>query len=165
TLIVKGSSLRSRRDEPFLREFLQTTIRAFMQPQAGPAPRDIYLDVAGRIIAGELAPEEFARQEMITERTFSSEANRRLARAVSRERIGERVSVYQRAKGDLDRVETCAGAADRAYLLQRLRSAAARFRPLYDDDAAFDYDCPMLTPATDLRAVRERVPVSQPKLF
>lgn len=165
TLIVKGSSLRSRRDEPFLHEFLQTTIRAFMQPQAGPAPRDIYLDVAGRIIAGELAPEEFARQEMITERTFSSEANRRLARAVSGERIGERVSVYQRANGDLERIENYAGDEDRAYLLQRLRSAAERFRPLYDDDAAFDYDFPMLTPATDLQAVRERVPVSQPKLF
>lgn len=165
SLIVKGSSLRSRRDEPFLREFLQAAIRAYMQPDSASSPRELYLDMARRIIAGDLAPEEFARQEMITERTFSSEANRRLARAVSGERIGERVSVYQRANGDLERIENYAGDEDRAYLLYRLRSAAERFRPLYDDDSRFDFDFPALTPTTDLDAVRVRQPVTQPKLF
>ena len=40
---------------------------------------------------------------MITDQTFRSDANKRLAEALGKERIGERVQVYQRADGTLAR--------------------------------------------------------------
>ncbi len=165
TLTVKGSSLRSRRDEPYLREFLQAAILGYLRPEHHQTPRDLYLNLARKLINGDLDAEDIARQEMITERTFTSESNRRLARAVSGERIGERVLVYQRSNGDIEKISNYVGDEDRAYLLQRLRAAAERFRPLYGDDARFDFDFPALTPTIDLDAVESSVPVSQPKLF
>ncbi len=165
SLTVKGSSLRSRRDEPYLREFLQTTIRALLEPGRWSSPRDVYLNAARLIIEGGLSPDQIARQETITERTFSSDANRRLARIATSARIGDRIAVYQREKGDLELLENFSQDEDRAYLLQRLRAVAERFRPLYEDDAMFDHDFPSITPVSDLDAVAKREPVQQQKLF
>jgi DNA polymerase elongation subunit (family B) len=164
-LTVRGSSLRSRRDEPFLRRFLHDAILGYLDPERYPPPRETYLDLAAKIMRGDLDATSIARIETITERTFVSDANRRLARAVRGERIGERVSVYQRSNGELERVEHYAGDEDRGYLLQRLRAAAERFRPVYDDDAHFDYDFPLVSPGTDIRALRIQDRMSQISLF
>lgn len=164
-LTLKGSSLRSRRDEPYLRRFLIAAILGYLAPNDHPAPRDLYLDLGRRIIAGNLTPGDIGRQESITERTFTSEANRRLARAAQGERIGERITVYQRQDGELQRIENYADDEDRSYLLQRLRAMAERFRPLYDDDGTFQHDFPELTISSDISAVAAQQHAKQRSLF
>ncbi len=164
-LTVKGSSLRSRRDEQYLRDFLLGAIFGYLAPKDHLPPRELYLKVARAIINGELSPDEIGRQESITERTFTSDANRRLARAVRGERVGERVTVYQRQDGSLERIENYADDEDTGYLLQRLQSMAERFRPLYDDDGAFGHTFPPLTAASDVDAVAAQERVTQRSLF
>ncbi|CAN5638462.1 DNA polymerase domain-containing protein [soil metagenome] len=164
-LTIKGSSLRSRRDEPYLRQFLETAIRGFLAPEDHQTPRDLYLDVARKILDGGLGPHEIGRQESITERTFTSEANRRLARAVRGERIGERVTIYQRQDGQLERIENYASDEDRTYLLQRLRSMAERFRPLFSDDGEFEHTFPTITAGSDIDAVTAQEKATQRSLF
>ncbi len=164
-LTVKGSSLRSRRDEPYLREFLYGAIRGYLGDDTTQAPRELYLDAARNILSGALEPEAFSRQESITERTFTSEANRRLARAARGERIGERISVYQRQDGELARSDDYADDEDRAYLLQRLRAMAERFRPLYPEDGSFDHEFPLISPGSDIDAIETQERATQQTLF
>ena len=164
-LTLKGSSLRSRRDEPYLRRFLLGAILGYLAPVDHAQPRQLYLDVARDILEGCLPPEDIGRLESITERTFTSEANRRLARAVRGERIGERVTIYQRNDGELERIENYANDEDRTYLLQRLRAMAERFRPLYADAGEFEHTFPSVTAASDIDAVTAQERVTQHSLF
>ena len=77
-LACTGSSLRSRRDERYLRRFVQaaavTLINGSIE-EAGAA----YLALARRIQQGELKVEEFSRRESITGKTHTSPGLRRLA--------------------------------------------------------------------------------------
>ena len=164
-LTVKGSSLRSRRDELYLRNFLQQAVLGYLDPDRYQEPREIYLDTARAIVGGQLDPSAIARLESITDRTFTSDANRRLARVARGERIGERITVYQRSDGELGRIEEYANDEDRSYLLNRLRSMAERFRPLYQSDTAFDHDFPAIGPGSDVDAIAAQEPVAQPSLF
>lgn len=165
TLTIRGSSLRSRRDEPFLREFIRGAILGYLDPDSNPQPRTLYFSLAETILQGQLPIDQFARAESITERTFSSAANRRLASIASAERIGERIRVYQRNDGRLVRIEDYDSDEDVHYLLRRLRQAAERFRPLYEDTGQFDHDFPVITPMSDLSLLRRQERTSQPKLF
>ncbi|MEZ4521662.1 MAG: DNA polymerase domain-containing protein, partial [Thermomicrobiales bacterium] len=164
-LTIKGSSLRSRRDEPFLRDFLTESIYGYLSPDNHMAPRDLYFQVARKMIDREFSPEEISRQESITDRTFTSDVNRRLARIVEGERVGERITVYQRHDGELERTERYADDEDRSYLLQRLRAMAERFRPLYADDGAFEHTYPVVTVTSDLDGVAAQERVTQRSLF
>lgn len=164
-LILKGSSLRSRRDELLLRQFIEDTARSFLTHQTDHPPRNIYLHVAEQIQQGHLEADQIARTETITDATFRSQATRRLAEAIGSERIGERVAVYQRAGGDIARIDAYNGDEDRQYLLRRLRSAAERFRPLYETGGAFDFDFPVITLRTDLNALKGAQKVDQMRLF
>jgi DNA polymerase, archaea type len=164
-LYLKGSSLRSRRDEVFLRQFIEDTARAFLSRQAQMQARTIYLDAAKRIQQGLIEPAQIARTETITDSTFKSQATRRLAEAIGSERIGERVAVYQRDNGEIARIEAYAGDEDRQYLLRRLRAAAERFRPLYETSQAFDFDFPVVTLRTDLNTLNNAQKVDQMRLF
>ncbi|MBX6341584.1 MAG: DNA polymerase, partial [Thermomicrobiaceae bacterium] len=163
-LILKGSSLRSRRDEPIFRRFLQEVSRAFILGSHAEA-REVYLRFAERILRREVPVEEIARSETVTEKTFASEANRRIAAAAQGERIGERLMLYQRADGSLARIEEYAGDEDLAYLLDRLRDMAQRFQPLFPDSASFDYTFPPVSPRTDVADLRATLPVQQLPLF
>ncbi len=165
SLTRRGSSLRSRREEPYLHEFLEAAIRCYLDPSPTTDPRSLYLDTVQRILQGDMSPESIARIETITDSTFSSESNRRLAAAVAGERVGERIAVYKTNTGELARVEDYANDEDVVYLLQRLRAVAERFRPLYDDDTSFDYDFPTVNPQTNLEALRNMAQVEQPRLF
>lgn len=164
-LVLKGSSLRSRRDEGFLRRFIANAATLFLTQEHEKSVRDLYLQLARAIIDGELAPADIARTETITESTFRSESTRRLAQAVGSERVGERVTVYQKQTGELARLDAYANDEDRQYLLRRLRSATERFRPLYDSDDAFEYDFPSITLRTDIDALQQADKVDQLKLF
>lgn len=163
-VILKGSSLRSRREEPIFRRFLREAARCFIA--ASPeAVRALYLDTAARLMERGLPPRDICRWETITDKTYTSEANRRIAEAAEGERVGERVSVYQREDGTLGRLEAYAGDEDIDYLLRRLRDMAERFRPLFKDELDFSYHFPALTRQTDLEMIRAAQPVQQLSLF
>jgi DNA polymerase I len=162
---LKGSSLRSRREEPVLRRFVRDVVPRFLDATGHGALRDYYLDLGQAILDGELPVEDFARSETITDQTFRSESNKRLADALGKERIGERVQVYQRADGALARAADYAHDEDRGYLLRRLRDMAERFRPLFATDAEFDHTFPTLTLRTDVAALRAVEQTRQLDLF
>lgn len=164
-VILKGSSLRSRREEPYLRRFVRDAVPRMLEPELHGDLRELYFAIAERILAGMLPLEDICRTEMVTDQTFSSESNRRLAEAIGNERIGERVQLYQRADGSLARAAEYRNDEDRGYLLRRLRDMAERFRPLYPDDVDFDYMFPLITTRTDLEALRQSQPAKQLHLF
>ncbi len=164
-LTLKGSSLRSRRDEPFIRDFIHTGIYRILSVAEAGSVRDVYLSLGEMIQQGRLPVEEFARTETITDATFRSEAGRRLAAAVGSERIGERVQVYQRQDHTYALVSDYQQDEDREFLLRRLRDGAGRFRVLYEDPLQFEYDFPVLTLQTSFQQLRETVKVEQPRLF
>jgi DNA polymerase elongation subunit (family B) len=164
-VLLKGSSLRSRREEPFLRRFVRDAVPRFLEPARHGELRDFYLDIAERVMRGELPLDDFCRTETVTDQTFHSGSNRRLAEAIGDERIGERILVYQRADGSLARASSYQGDEDRSYLLRRLRDMAERFRPLFDSDLEFEHTFPLLSARTDLDAVRATQPARQLDLF
>jgi DNA polymerase elongation subunit (family B) len=164
-VLLKGSSLRSRREEPFLRRFVRDAVPRLLEPDRHGDLRAFYFDLADRIVGGDLPIEDFSRTEMITDQTFRSESNRRLAEALGDERVGERVQVYQRIDGTLARLSEYQGDEDRGYLLRRLRDMAERFRPLYLDDMEFEYTFPLITTRTNLAALRASQPARQLDLF
>lgn len=164
-LTLKGSALRNRREEPFVRRLIQELCLSYLDPEQQPEPRERYLHYASEVLARRLTPEDIARTETVTDGSRNTDLGRRLAAAVGQARVGERVAVYQREGGSLAPIESFAGDEDRAYLLRRLRDAAERFRVLYDSEHAFDYDFPSVSLTTDLEKLRASAPVSQPRLF
>jgi hypothetical protein len=165
TVTLKGSGLRSRREERFLGQFLHDEVARHLAPDQFGDPRQAYLDLAERIIDGRLGVDDVSRIETITDQTFISPATRRLAEAVHGERIGERVAVYERADGSLARASGFDDDANSSYLLRRLRDFAERFRPLYATDQEFHYTFPIVTQRTDLATLRAARPTSQLTLF
>ena len=101
----------------------------------------------------------------MTEKTFSSESNRRLAEAARGIAVGERLEVYQRVDGTLARLENYASDEDTTYLLRRLRDMAERFSELFEDGRDFDYHFPLLTATSNLDTARDARPVKQLGLF
>lgn len=162
--ILKGSSLRSRRDERIFRRFLADAARAFVESSTTEV-RTLYLDLAARIQRRELPPEEITRWETVTEKTFTSESNRRVAGVAADERVGERIAVYQRTGGELARIDDYDGDADVDYLLRRLHDMAGRFAPLLPDTAAFEHTFPRLTAQSDIEAARAAPRTRQLSLF
>ncbi len=159
SLVVKGSGLRSRRDERFLRQFVEEAARAFFS--GGPeAAAERYRYWLGQVEAGALRPKDFGRLESVTPKTFTSPNLRRLAQAAAGKHPGERIMVYQRADGSLAPVDAYAGDEDRAYLKRRLYDMALRFRPLFKDPAEFD----RLFPKPTAKPARP-VPAEQLRLF
>ncbi len=132
TLTVKGSSLRSRRDERIFRSFIEQLARLLVNGKLREASA-CYLDLATRLREGQIPPEAFCRWERITEKTFSNPNLRRLAAAARGCKVGDKIAVYQKTDGSLARTETYAGDEDRDYLLRRLHDMAGRFRSLFDD--------------------------------
>ena len=163
-VILKGSSLRSRREERAFRRFLDEAARRFITADQDRV-RDLYLDLAQQILDRALPPSEIARWESVTEKTYTSESNRRIAAAAEGARVGERLLVYQRADGSLARIEDYAADEDLDYLLRRLRDMAERFRPLLPDDTAFNYRFPRLSARSNIAAQRAAQPVQQLGLF
>jgi DNA polymerase, archaea type len=164
TIVMKGSSLRSRREEPYLRRFLREAAELFIAGSHD-AVRERYFATARQLQNHALPLKDFSRWETVTEKTFRSESNRRLAAAVQGQRVGERVEVYQRRDGTLGQADNWRDDEDVTYLLRRLRDVAARFADLYEDSAAFDHAFPPLTATSDLDAQRARPLTKQLALF
>ncbi len=152
-VIPKGSSLRSRREEPLLRRFLIAAISLFVAGTTE-AVRDLYLDTAARIQRREYDPKDISRWETVSEKTFTSDSNRRFAEAAKGTAVGERLEVYQRADGSLGRLETYKRDEDITHVLRRLHDMAERFVDLFPQKRDFDYTFPLLTERSDIEETR-----------
>jgi DNA polymerase I len=130
-MIMRGSALRSARDEPFGRALLRDIAQALMDGRTE-AIEPIVSAVVEKLQAGALAAEDFSRRESVTSKTFAAPANRRIAQALAKRgvAIGDKVRVYQRSDGDLALTEDYAGDEDREYLLRRVADFVARFGEL-----------------------------------
>ncbi len=141
-LIIKGSSLRSRRDERVYREFIRK-LAPLLINRRNEAASALYMEFADRLQAGQFDHREICRRESITEKTFSNPNLRRLAAAAAGCEVGDRITVYQKNDGSLARIETYANDEDRGYLLRRLHNMAGRFRGLFGE-LEFDRLFPLL---------------------
>ncbi|MDA0710944.1 MAG: DNA polymerase, partial [bacterium] len=131
-LTVKGSSLRSRRDERVFRRFITDLAPLLIDRDFSAASR-VYFDLANRIKEGGVSPEDFCRWERVSSKTFSNPNLRRLAEAAADCRVGDKIAVYQREDGSLARIEFYARDEDQKYLLRRLHDTAERFHTLLSD--------------------------------
>jgi DNA polymerase, archaea type len=152
-LIAKGSSLRSRRDERYLREFGQEAAVLLIERGIETVSAR-YLALARRLQKGELPVEQFSRRESITSKTFSSPGLKRLAAAAQGMAVGQQVQVYQRVDGSLALSSEYSRDEDRDYLLRRLHDMARRLEPLCQSPAEFARLFPKLTAKTDPDAPR-----------
>lgn len=147
---VKGASLRSRADEAFGRQFLQNGIEHLIAGEPERIGAD-YAEVSRQITLGAMPLEQFTRRERVTEKTFRSEAKKR-SREVAREnRVGDTLTVYQRADGSLGLASEYAGDEDRWYYLDKLYRFAQRLQEALGGD--FERLCP--------RPVKKRVQAEQ----
>jgi len=132
-MVFKGSSLRSRADEPFGIEFISKAADLLVSGR-GNEVRALYDETAGRINSGQMGVQEFARRERITEKTFTSASRKRLAQAAKDARVGDYVQVYQRADGSMGLAADYQNDEDREYLLDKLHKFAGRLSEAFADD-------------------------------
>lgn len=135
-LILRGSALRSSRDEPFGRTLVSGIALALLEDRAADIVA-LVENAVERVRLGRLKVEEFSRRESITPKTYNSPANKRLARAIAERGlgVGDKVRVYQRIGGELTLSEEYANDEDRDYLLRRVADFVARFGVLVPPDA------------------------------
>jgi len=151
--VFKGSSLRSRADEPFGLDFIMKATDFLIHGRNDKA-RDYYDSLAKKIEAGELPVEKFAKRERITEKTFHSSGRRRLAKAAGSAKVGDYITVYQRADGEMALASDYAGDEDREYLLDKLYKFACRLREAFGGD--FDIMFPKPSPRTRSEAAGQQ---------
>ncbi|HYK53473.1 MAG TPA: 3'-5' exonuclease, partial [Candidatus Eremiobacteraceae bacterium] len=128
TLVMRGSALRSSRDEPFGRALMREIVSALFAGQPESIERIVESTIAA-VKGGSMGVDEFARRESVTSKTFNAPANRRLAQALAKRgvAIGDKVRIYQRSDGELTLAEEYADDEDREYLLRRVEDFVARF--------------------------------------
>ena len=135
-LVLRGSAMRSGRDEPFGRALVKAIATLLIEgneKEIAPLVRQTIDKIQER----GFAPQEIARRESITAKTFNASANRRLAAALAERglTVGDKVRVYQRNGGELALLEHYAGDEDRDYLVRRVADFVARFGDLVPADA------------------------------
>ena len=167
-MTLKGSALRSRRMEPFLRRFLVEAARRFLEEERD-AVREDYFVLAERIRQRDLRPEEIAQWGMINDQTLTKfpKLQRLIARLPNPAlgRPGGRLEFYERQDGELGLVEEWNGDENTTYLLRRLRDVAERFRDLFQSTAEFEAFFPAISVRTDMIAARRQEAVQQLGLF
>jgi DNA polymerase elongation subunit (family B) len=123
--ITKGASLRSRADERFGRQFLHRAIDHLIAGEPQRVGQE-YAELSRQISAGELPLEQFCRRERVTQKTFRSEAKKRSREVAKNAEVGDTLSVYQRADGELGLAEEYQGDEDRYHYLEKLHKFASR---------------------------------------
>jgi DNA polymerase elongation subunit (family B) len=165
-IVLKGSALRSRRMEPFIRDFLIAATRAFMREDRE-AARDTYFALAEQIRERHLEIEQISQWAMIHDETSNSQP--RLKRLLDRLPMtisgGERVLLYEREDGELALADEYAADENTAYLLKRLGDSAGRFAPLFESAQALAAFFPPISPRTDLAAARDQEASTQLSMF
>ena len=168
SLTLKGSALRSRRMEPFLRRFLVEAARRFLEGERD-AVRDSYFVLAERIRQRDVKPEEIVQWGMINDQTLAKfpKLQRLIARLANPAlgRPGARLEFYERQDGELGLVEEWNHDENTTYLLRRLRDVAERFRDLFESTAEFEAFFPAISVRTDMSAARRQEAVQQLGLF
>lgn len=166
TMTMKGSSLRSRRMEPCLRDFLRTAAELFMRDDRV-AVRDEYFRLARAIQEKTLPVAAFSQWSMLRQSTIGNQARlKRLLEAnPGRWRYGERILLYEREDGNLAFAEDYANDENTTILLRHLRDTATRFEQLFPDQEEFDAFFPLITPVSSLEIARQQQPTRQLGLF
>lgn len=158
--VFKGSSLRSRADEPFGRRFLTEAVDLLLNEREEELG-DLYRRTLTRIEDGQMPIELLARRERVTAKMLSSEQRKRAAEAIRSADIkeGDIVLLYERAGGTIALAEEYAGDEDRDYYAQKLYKFAGRLRGAVND-AEFDRLFPK-----PLSAAKRLAQALQPALF
>lgn len=131
--IFRGSSLRSRAEEPFLLQFISQMTDCLLSDEPATAV-ELYQSIARRIETGEITIEDIARRERVTEKTFTSTGRKRLAKAAGQSKVGDYVMIYQRKDGSISLADEYDSDEDRDYLQQKLYKFAGRLREAFGDD-------------------------------
>jgi DNA polymerase elongation subunit (family B) len=165
-MILKGSSLRSRRMERCFREFLSAAAQTFLNGDRD-AVRNLYFELGERIRNRALPIDSFIQWGMLTEQTLRAQPRfKRLeARLAHDTKTGDRIAYYEREDGELALSSEYGNDESIPYLLKRLRDVAERFRPLFQSDSEFDAFFPQLSTRTDMEAARAQEAVAQLGLF
>lgn len=129
----RGTSVRSRADERFGREFISQAVDLLVQGDRQGVSR-LYRDLIDRIREGRLPVEQFARRERVTAKTFNSAQKKRSAAVARGVNIGDYITVYEKNNGELGLIEEYAGDEDRDYLLDKLYKFACRLREAFGDE-------------------------------
>ena len=134
-LTFKGASLRSRADEKFGREFLNSAIQWLLNGEPERVVAE-YKRLARAILNGEVDIEQLCRRERVTQK--SKQDTHPLYPLAKRFQIGDYIMVYRRRDGSLGLLEEYAGDEDREHYVDKLYKFAARLEPLFPDfDAQF----------------------------
>lgn len=142
----KGSSLRSRADEPFGLSFISKAadhLLAGRKEEAG----ELYRTIVQKIETGKLPLREFTRRERVTEKTFISTSKKRIAKAANAAKIGDYITIYQRSDGSIGLAKDYENDEDRQYLLDKLYKFSCRLREAFGDD----FDIMFPRPSAKLR--------------
>jgi DNA polymerase, archaea type len=134
-LTFKGASLRSRADEKFGREFLNSAIQWLLNGEPERVVAE-YRRLARAILNGEVDIEQLCRRERVTQK--SKQDTHPLYPLAKRFQIGDYIMVYRKRDGSLGLLEGYAGDEDREHYVEKLYKFAARLEPLFPDfDARF----------------------------
>ena len=134
-LTFKGASLRSRADEKFGREFLNSAIQWLLNGEPERVVAE-YRRLAQAILNGEVDIEQLCRRERVTQK--SKQDTHPLYPLAKRFQIGDYIMVYRKRDGSLGLLEEYAGDEDREHYVEKLYKFAARLEPLFPDfDAQF----------------------------
>ncbi len=165
-MILKGSSLRSRRMERCFRDFLSSAAKTFLSGDRE-VVRDHYFNLGERIRNRALRIDSFIQWGMLTEQTLRAQPRfKRLeVRLAHDTKTGDRIAYYEREDGELALLAEYANDESIPYLLKRLRDVADRFRPLFASDSEFEAFFPQLSTRTDMEAARAQEAAAQLSLF
>jgi DNA polymerase I len=134
-LTFKGASLRSRADEKFGREFLNSATQWLLNGEPERVVAE-YRRLARAILNGEVDIEQLCRRERVTAK--SKQHTHPLYPLARRFQIGDYIMVYRKRDGSLGLLEEYAGDEDREHYVDKLYKFAARLEPLFPDfDARF----------------------------
>lgn len=129
----RGSSLRSRADEPFGREFIVKAVDLLLSDDREGVGR-LYNKTADMIQNGKLPVDKFARRERVTSKTFSSTQKKRTAAVARGVAVGDYITVYEKMNGELGLIESYSGDENRPHLLDKLYKFASRLREGFGDE-------------------------------
>jgi DNA polymerase I len=150
-LTFKGASLRSRADEKFGREFLNSAIQWLLNGEPERVVAE-YRRLARAILNGEVDIEQLCRRERVTQK--SKQDTHPLYPLAKRFQIGDYIMVYRKRDGSLGLLEEYADDEDREHYVDKLYKFAARLEPLFPD-----FDAQFAKPQAIIQAER------QPGLF
>jgi DNA polymerase I len=129
-LTFKGASLRSRADEKFGREFLNSATQWLLNGEPERVVAE-YQRLARAILNGEVDIEQLCRRERVTQK--SKQDTHPLYPLAKRFQIGDYILVYRKRDGSLGLLEEYAGDEDREHYVEKLYKFAARLEPLFPD--------------------------------